>query len=108
MAPKGTQVATGSSTKLPGSSAPTERPAYPGRLPVSAAVQPGGEVRRAREYEKNRAAVAMYGGVPEENLPRLLSEQPGSTSNVQLSRALPCRRLAAQTMSRFLKENTFV
>jgi hypothetical protein len=37
MAPKGTQVATGSSTKLPGSSAPTERPAYPGRLPVSAA-----------------------------------------------------------------------
>ena len=62
MAPKGMQVVMGSSTKLPGSSAPTERPAYPGRLPVSAAARPGGAVQG--EYEKNRAAVAMHGGEP--------------------------------------------
>ena len=45
MAPKGTQVVMGSSTELPGSSAPTERPAYPGRPPVSAAARPGGAVQ---------------------------------------------------------------
>ena len=60
MAPKGMQVVMGSSTKLPGSAAPTERPAYPGHPPVSA----GGTAGRggAKEYEKNPAAVAMYGG----------------------------------------------
>ena len=60
MAPKGMQVVMGSSTKLPGSTAPTEHPAYPGRLPVSA----GGTAGRgsAKEYEKNPADVAMYGG----------------------------------------------
>ena len=60
MAPKGMQVVMGSSTKLPGSSAPTERPAYP---PGAAGLSCGTAGRgSAKEYEKNPAAVAMYGG----------------------------------------------
>jgi hypothetical protein len=60
MAPKGMQVVMGSSTKLPGSAAPTERPAYPGHPPVSA----GGTAGRgsAKEYEKNPGKAALYGG----------------------------------------------
>ena len=61
MAPKGTQVATGSSTKLPGSSAPTERPAYPGHPPVSSLSCGTTGRGSAKEYEKNPGAVAMYG-----------------------------------------------
>jgi hypothetical protein len=73
MAPKGTQVVTGSSTKLPGSSAPTERPVYPGRPPVSAAVRPGGAVQRSTRSTRPPWLCT------EQHLPRLLSERPGST-----------------------------
>ena len=59
MAPKGMQVVMGSSTKLPGSSAPTERPAYPGHPPVSA----GGTAGRgsAKGAEDHPGKAALYG-----------------------------------------------
>jgi hypothetical protein len=71
MAQKGTQVVTGSSTKLPGSSAPTERPAYPGRLPVSAAAlystARAGQCKRVREEPGQGSAVR--GGSPRDCCP---------------------------------------
>jgi hypothetical protein len=76
MAPKGTQVVTRSiySTKLPGSSAPTtERPAYPGRLPVSAAARPGGAVQRRLKTTRARQRCT------DAQRPRLLSKRPGAT-----------------------------
>jgi hypothetical protein len=62
MAPKGMQVVMGSSTKLPDSSAPTERPAYPGHPPVSA----GGTAGRgsAKGAEDHPSKAALYGGEP--------------------------------------------
>jgi hypothetical protein len=59
MAPKGTQVVTGSSTKLPGSSAPTERRAHPGHPPASAGGTAGRG--RAKEAETHRGKAALCG-----------------------------------------------
>ena len=60
MAPKGMQVVMGSSTKLPGSSAPTERPAYPGHPPASSC----GTAERgsAKGAEDHPGKAALYGG----------------------------------------------
>jgi hypothetical protein len=62
MAPKGMQVVMGSSTKLPGSSAATERPAYPGHPPVSAGGTTGRGSAKGAEYHPGKAA--LYGGAP--------------------------------------------
>jgi hypothetical protein len=61
VAPKGTQVATGSSTKLPGSSAPTKRPYTPGARRSQLAARQRRAVQRSTS-ERNPAAVAAYGG----------------------------------------------
>jgi hypothetical protein len=60
MAPKGMEVVMRSSTKLPGSSAPTERPAYPGHPPVSAGGTAGwGSAKGAEDHP---VKAALYGG----------------------------------------------
>jgi hypothetical protein len=60
MALKGMQVVMGSSTKLPGSSAPTERPAYPRHPPVSAGGTAGWGSTKGAEGHPGKAA--LYGG----------------------------------------------
>jgi hypothetical protein len=68
MASKGTQVVMGSSTELPGSSAPTERPIYPSARhpPGLSQLAAGGTAARgsANETEDHPGEAALYGGAP--------------------------------------------